>query len=159
MTKANFLVFILAIFLFKFLLLPVLGWEFSIEPFAVFVITFVLVSRKVEENFWLIGGAIILFDIFSGRFFGSLTASIASGFFLAFLIRKFLLVYAQSYFVSFASIFASCLLYGFVLIKLEGLLLERVVKFYDIVSLIITILIFYSTIYALEQKKISGVKF
>lgn len=159
MTKTNFLIFILAVFLFKFLFLPVSGWEFPVEPFAVFAITLVLVSRKVEENFWLIGGAIILFDVFSGGFFGSLTASTASGVFLALLIRKFLLVYAQSYFVSFVSIFASCLLYRFVLVKLEGLPAGRIFELYGVISLVITILTFYSIIYVLEQKRIPGVQF
>lgn len=158
MTKAKFLIFVLAISFFKFLFLPVLGWEFPVEPLAVFVITYVLISRNAEKNFWLISGAIILFDIFSGGFFGSLTVSVASGIFLVFLIRKFLLIYAQNYFVSFVSIFVSCLLYKFVLIKLEMLPLERAVETRSIIYMSMAILTFYLIVYVLEQKRISSVQ-
>lgn len=156
MAKTKFLFFVLALFLFKVLALPVLGWQAPVDFFAVFILAFVFFDKEKNKDLLLAGLTVVFFDFFSGGTFGAMSAALILAVLAVFLMKKYLLILEQSHVLPFLTIFLCYQLYRLTFLNLERLIIGhlptiKILNFYSFLTLGICIVIFN---HVFKQKRI-----
>ncbi|MBI2057508.1 MAG: hypothetical protein HYT63_00790 [Candidatus Yanofskybacteria bacterium] len=125
MSNKNFLILVLIIFLVKVVFLPAGKIWLTLDLFVCLVLTASLVDKNFSEKFFLILAFSLVFDIFSGSTFGSVSLALLFSLLIIFWIKKFVLLSDKSFFVNFVWILLFYSLYLFLLAGLESFLYLR----------------------------------